>query len=65
MSSKTRPHLIKTFNGGYGRVGEIKIIHGKCTVCDKETKCLYIDGSEGEYAGGAICQECTETEFKR
>ena len=50
--------IIKEFDGGYGRIGIICIKKAICTICDKESSCLSMDGSEGEYKDGCICKEC-------
>lgn len=50
--------IIKTFDGGYNRVGVITVKHMQCDVCGNDKKCIYVDRSECEYAGGAICLAC-------
>ena len=53
-----RPKKIITFDGGYGRIGTIEVVETDCNICGKETKCFYIDDSQEEYAGGAVCLDC-------
>ena len=54
--------VIRKFNAGYNRIGEIMVVNDICKICDKEKKCIYIDGSEGEYGGASICPECAKKE---
>ena len=47
------------FDGGYGREGVIYKDEGRCPVCHRdEVVMLCIDGSEGEYRTGRICENC-------
>jgi hypothetical protein len=54
---------LKVFSAAYGRHGEIEVIEWKCDVCSERAPCIYIDSSEGEYGGGAICRECIADGF--
>ena len=44
----------------YHRLGEIGVNDDTtCDVCKAEhVRCIYIDGSEGEYGGGTVCGAC-------
>lgn len=55
--------FIGTFDAAYGRSGLIWIDESKCDLCDKETLCLHIDSSEGEYGSGKVCELCTKKIF--
>ena len=53
------------FSGGYGRIGTIGVYpKATCDVCHEIKPCIISDGSEGEYGGGAICQDCANKMFK-
>ena len=54
---------VKNFESGYGCIGTIDIVVTKCSICGEIKKCLYIDGSEREYDGGAICLCCAIREL--
>ena len=56
---------VTTFDGMSGRIGEINIVLTRCDVCGSDAKCVYIDGSEGEYSGGAICLDCCMKEIDK
>lgn len=69
----TANRTIAVFNGGYGRRGEIALLLPspdggtmcECDVCGRQdAPVLYIDGSEGEYSGGAICLTCATAAFE-
>ena len=56
--------LVGTFDGGYGRVGQIWMDFNTCDLCGHEdTLCINIDGSEGEYECGSVCELCTKKVF--
>ncbi len=67
MTMPTEPCIFRvaTFDGGYGRKGVIEIERGHCAACAGEVPVLMVDGSEGEYAPGRMCQECIEKAFRR
>ena len=50
--------LVGTFDGGYGRVGHIWVEDMDCDLCGKNRRCINIDGSEGEYECGSVCEKC-------
>jgi len=50
--------IIKTFEGGYNRVGKIWCEKNKCDICGKTKICICSDGSEDEYGYAAICPKC-------
>jgi len=51
--------LVGTFDGGYGRLGQIWVDNNTCDLCDRENvRCINIDGSEGEYECGSVCEQC-------
>ena len=54
---------IGTFEGAYGRLGEIWLAKKNCNVCGFEAVCLCMDSSEGEYGEGCICKNCIEEAF--
>ena len=53
-----------TFDGGYGRDGNIWVDNGKCDSCHKEAKVLCVDASEGEYSKGEICLDCIKSLYR-
>ena len=57
--------LIKKFDADYYRIGEVSIVEGKCVLCDKEKRCIFLDSSEGEYGGACICVDCVKREIER
>ena len=52
-----------TFEAGYSRRGEVVIGHGECFRCHLEKVTFYMDGSQGEYGGIELCQECINSLF--
>lgn len=56
---------VATFPSSRNRIGEVSLVSTECNVCGATAVCLYIDGSEDEYGGGAICQRCTAAVFQR
>ena len=57
--------LIKTFDGCYGRQGEIWVEKEKCELCGIEKICISSDGSEAEYVYVYICAECVSIECNK
>ena len=57
--------IIKKFDGGYGRIGEIWVEMAVCSLCNNETICIASDGSEGEYGGTYLCCKCVEIECNK
>lgn len=55
--------IIALFDGGYDRIGVIRIVVEKCDVCHKTKLVLQIDGSESEYAVGNICLSCIKKAY--
>ena len=47
----------------YGRSAYIAFDTATCDNCGKETRCMIIDLSDGEYSIPAYCRECIDHEF--
>lgn len=53
------------FDGGYDRIGIIRIGSVDCSICNsKNVDGIGIDNSEEEYKEGCICLECINNEVK-
>lgn len=55
--------MASTFNGGYGRIGQIWVAVAECALCKKQALCLRMDASESEYRAGSVCRTCAEKMF--
>jgi hypothetical protein len=56
-------HTIK-WGANYSRIGTAVIEKAVCKGCSRNTDCLVMDSSEGEYGVGALCKNCINMLFE-
>lgn len=56
---------VYSFDGGCGRDGKVLLEETPCGVCHKKDLCLYVDGSENEYASIHLCLDCIKDLFMK
>lgn len=56
--------MLIAFDANYGRIGLVHIEKHQCIGCKRETVCICIDQSEGEYNPCTICLDCIDLLFQ-
>ena len=52
---------IGKFDAAFCREGVVSLVVDNCVLCGEEKRCVYIDGSEGEYGGASVCGDCAKS----